>query len=284
LQGRQLEQKFQEDKMLKKSMLFAMLLALSSLALAQQKSQQQFMAEGLSVHGNATTTCDVSYSSGTGANATTLCVTANGNISEFSIAGEEMIAVGAIAEGYGICDATSGVAYYDYAYEDSGNWGPATFSASGNVITVTRVTSDGIWSLKQTITNTPATTSVPGTAKTSMALKNLSGVTRSAYILRYADVDANNNVSNNDFDYTSQTAFGLYPGFGRGLAIVNNTFNSKFSQIAFAQGVFSGPNPCNATANLAAQPFHGDGSIVQFWSFTAQHGVNNIVNSFYKPI
>src|SRR5450755_4488538 len=129
-------------KMTRKSMLFAVVLTLSSLALAQHKTQQEALAEG--VHGNSTTTCDVTYSSGSGGVATKLCVTVNGNIAQFSVAGEEMIAVGAIGEGYGICDATSGVAYYDYAYEESGNWGPSTFSVSGNTITVSRLTADGI--------------------------------------------------------------------------------------------------------------------------------------------
>jgi hypothetical protein len=268
--------------MTRKSMLFAVVLALSSLALAQHKTQQEALAEG--VHGNSTTTCDVTYSSGSGGVATKLCVTVNGNIAQFSVAGEEMIAVGAIGEGYGICDATSGVAYYDYAYEESGNWGPSTFSVSGNTITVSRLTADGIWSLKQTISNTPATTSSPGAVKVAMALKNKTGISRTAYLLRYADVDADGDVSGNDFDFTSETAYGLEPGFGRGLQSFNNTYNGSFGQLAYAQGIFNGPNPCSPFANIAAQPFHGDGSIVQFWDFTANGGASNSVVSTYKPI
>jgi hypothetical protein len=97
-------------------------------------------------------------------------------------------------------------------------------------------------------------------------------------------VDADGDVSGNDFDFTSETAYGLEPGFGRGLQSVNNTYNGSFGQLAYAQGEFNGPNPCSPFANISAQPFHGDGSIVQFWDFTANGGVSNTVVSTYKPI
>lgn len=261
--------------------LFMAVLVLSSFALAQDQTQQA-AAEAGSTSPDATTTCDVTFSSGTGANATQFCVTANGNITQFSVQGQEMIAVGVIGEGYGFCDETSGLAYYDYAYEDSGNWGSATLTHSGNVVTVTRLTNDGIWQLKQTITNVPATSTGPGSAKVSMALKNLSGVSRLAYILRYADVDAASDPTGNDFDYTGQSAFGLDQSFNRGLGLTNNTFT--FDQQALAQNTFSGPAPCNILANLANQPFHGDGSIILFWDFTVAHSATKTVVSTYKPM
>jgi hypothetical protein len=268
--------------MFKKSMLFTVILTLSSMALAQN-AQQKMMAEALA-HPDATTTCSVTFSSGTGLNATKFCVTVNGNITQFSVAGQEMIAVGVIGEGYGICDTTTEVSYYDYAYNESGNWGAPTFIHNGNVVTVTRLTSDGIWSLKQTITNLPATAAGPGSAKVSMALKNLSGITRIAILLRYADVDADNDFAGNDFDYTSQTAFGLEPGENRGLAITNNTFSSTIGQITYTQSTPVGPDPCKPFVFAASQPFQGDGSTVQFWDVTTPHNVTKTVISTYKPI
>ncbi len=259
-----------------------LVLALSSLALAQHQTQQEALTENPSAISDATSSCDVTFLSGSGETATKLCVTANGNIAQFSVQGQEMIAVGVIGEGYGICDETSNVAYYDYAYEDSGNWDPATFSQSGNVITVTRLTKDGIWQLKQTITNVAATATSPGSVKVSMALKNLSGVSRFAYILRYADVDAASDNKGNDFDYTLETAYGLEPSFNRGLGLTNGTFT--FDHQALAEQVFDGPAPCNLLANLAPQPFHGDGAIVQFWDFTVAKNTSKTVVSTYKPI
>ena len=86
-----------------------------------------------------------------------------------------------------------------------------------------------------------------------MALKNLSAIARNAYLLRYADVDADSITTPNDFDYTSQN-------------------------------MYIAPNPCNPYLNLAAQPFVGDGSIVQFWYFKATPNTMKTVVSTYKPI
>lgn len=268
--------------MLRKSMLFAAVLTLSSLAVAQHKTQKEALAEGLKPTGDATTTCSVTYNSGSGVNQTSFCVTVNGNIVQFSVSGEEMINVGIVGEGYGICDLYSGSSYYDYAYADSGNWGSPSFTHSGNTVTVTRLTNDGIWSLKQTITNVPANAAGPGSAKVTMALKNLSGVTRDAYLVRYADVDANGNTDNNDFDYTYETAYGLAPGFYRGLSTVNGTFT--VDQVAFAQSVYSGPDPCDPLGNQAAQPFYGDGSIGQVYLLEVPHNATKTLVSTYKPI
>src|ERR1035438_2380533 len=270
--------------MFKKSMLFAVVLTLSSLALAQHKGQQQQARPEGALVGDSTTTCSATFTSGTGLTATKFCVTVNGNIPQFSVGGEEMIQVGAYQEGYGFCDTTSGISYYDYAEYDSGNWGAPTFTHSGNVVTVTRLTSDGIWSLKQTITNLPANATGPGSAKVSMALKNLSGVSRTAYLYRYTDVDADGDIGGNDFDFTAETAYGLEPGLNLGLASTNNTFNYTIGQIAYAQNTSSGPDPCSPLGFVAPQPFTGDGSIVQFWYFTLGHNALKTVTSTYKGI
>jgi hypothetical protein len=265
--------------------LFIAMWVLSTLALAQHQSQPAAVAG--SGGPDATAECDATFKSGTGQNQTTFCVTVNGNIAEFSVNGLEMIAVGQVGEGYGICDGVSDIGYFDYAYEDSGNWRSPSVSQKGDVITVTRETSDGVWQLKQTITNEPATGTGPGSAKVSMALKNLTGVSRFVSVLRFADVDADNDSSNNDFDFTSQTAYGLAPGglfLGRGLGITNNTFSSSIGQTAFTQPTFNGPDPCNPAGNVASQPFHGDGSVVMFWQYNAIHGETTTLVSTYKPI
>jgi len=267
--------------MFHKSVLPVLVLSLSSLVLAQSQSQPQVEDQAPSL--SSTTACNVTFSSGTSTNATRFCVTVNGNIAQFSVAGGEMIAVGSILEGYGVCDSTANVPYYDWAYFASGTWGSPTFTHSGNVVTVTRTTTDSRWELKQTITNVPATATGPGSAKVSMALKNLSGISRNAYIMRYADVDADGDQSGNDFDFTGQTVFGLEPS-NRGLSSTNNTFNINFGQDTFAQNVAAPPSPCTPFTNFAAHPFHGDGSIVQFWSFAVPANATKTVVSTYKPI
>jgi len=238
---------------------------------------------------DATISCSVSYSSGSGANATTFCVTVNGNIPEFSVAGQEMIFVGSVQEGYGICDTNEGVNYYDYAEYDSGNWAAPTFTHVGNTVTVTRLTADGLWSLKQTIVNVPATATGPGSAKVTMIIKNLSGISKTFYLYRYADVDANDTTSPNDFDFTLETAFGLDPGFNRGLSTTNNTFSSSIGELAYSSNYFDGPNPCSpfntfGGGTITTQPFQGDGSVDIFWDGTLAHNGSKTVSSTYKPI
>jgi hypothetical protein len=270
---------------LKLSVLFAAVLTLSSLALAQNQNQQNPVAEVSSPA--ATTACNVTFSSGTSTNATQFCVTVNGNIAQFSVAGGELIAVNGVGEGYAICDSRDSASYYDFAYAASPNWLSPTFTHSGNVVTITRQTNDGIWQLTQTITNVPATATGPGAVKISMALKNLSNENRGAFILRYVDVNADGDRTGNDFDYTLQTAYGLksHAGQGRGLSSTNNTFNPIFGQQAYTQNAPGGPNPCAAFASIAPQPFHGDGSIVQIWSVPAGgHNSSHTVVSTYRPI
>jgi hypothetical protein len=274
-----------KNMLFRKNVWLVTVLAFSSVSVAQQrKTQQDAMIEAGS-HSEATATCDVTFSSGTGTNATKFCVTVNGNIAQFSVAGGEMIDVGGVGEGYGICDLTDSSEYYDYAYLDSGNFAGPTFTHSGNVVTVTRETNDSRWQLKQTITNVPATAVGPGSVKVSMALKNLTSQSRAAYLLRYADVDADGDETGNDFDFTAQTAFGLEPNLNRGLSSTNNTFNEDFGQDTFAQKANAGPHPCNPFVYYAPQPFHGDGAIVQFWSLPAGgHNSTHTVVSTYKPI
>jgi hypothetical protein len=259
---------------------------LAALGFAQEDvSQQIFDPQS---QGDATKTCSVKYSSGTGVNATQFCITANGHIGQFSIAGVELVAApnNPIAgEGYGVCDFTPKVQYFDYGYGDSANWLSPELTQKGNVVTVIRKTSDGIWQLKQTLTNIPANAYGPASVKIAMALKNLSTSARVANLTRYSivlNMDANGGIHPVDGDYTGETAYGLIPNFGRGLSTTNNTFD--FSQAAFAQGSPSGPNPCSALAFIAAQPYAGNTSIVQFWTLTIPaHGSKTVIST-YKPI
>ena len=267
--------------MLTKSALFVIFLTLSSFALAQEWTQEQAKAEHQSVKPDFFTAC---YSSGSGHNTTEFCVVLDGNIVQFTRDGQEMINVGLVQEGYGFCDLfpSTPVAYFDYNARNSGNLlSPSVFSQNGNTITVTRATSDGLWQLQQAITNIPASASGPASAKVSMSLTNLSGVTRAVNLLRYADVDADSRTTN-DFDYTNDTAFGLAAGPEGGLGSTNNTFSVK--HFAFAQNTFDGPDPCNPRAEVATQPFVGDGSIVQLWILSVPHGATKTVVSTYKPI
>ncbi len=108
-------------------------------------------------------------------------MTVNGNIAEFqSPSGVEQLSPGGSAafEGYGICDVTNATTqYWDYAGDaDSGNWNaPTTVTHTATMVKIERTTSDGAWTLTQTISIVPGTNPY---AKMIMALKNNSAVTK----------------------------------------------------------------------------------------------------------
>lgn len=239
--------------------------------------------DGLSAAASA---CVWNFSSGSGHNATQYCVTSNGNISQFSRGGVEFINAGSIQEGYGICDFNSSTGYYDYADSFSANWGATSVSSvTASAVVLKRTTSDGIWQLTQTITKGNASGANPGTASVTMALRNNSGVARSVYLLRHADVDANSTPSDDHFDHTIDTSIGLQPSFGGGLSGTSQTFSFPYD--AYTQNTFSGPAPCNAFANLvdnSAAGFVGDGSIEQLWYITVPAFGTKTVKMTYRPI
>jgi hypothetical protein len=263
-------------------LLIAVVLILSSFALAQRSANQQ---KGSGGDATDTQTCAATFTSGSGHNATSYCVTVNGNIVQFSRDGDEYLSVGGFADGYGICDATAGgVVYYDYAFLDTGNWGAASFSSTATKAISIRTTSDGLWQITNTITKVAANGSGPGSAKVAMKIRNLTGINRTILFLRWTDVDfKRSGVSdfNNDFDYTIDTGIGLEPGFASGLSVTNNTFT--FSYDAFAQPSAVAPNPCGPF-NVAGQPFFGDGSVVQLYSLTVPKLATKTINVTYKPI
>jgi hypothetical protein len=153
---------------------------------------------------DATTTCSFNFSTGTGNKFMKYCVTANGNIVQFeSPSGHEYINSGTIGEGYAFCNYDSSTQYYDFAgYGDSGNWkAPVTVSSSATNVKISRTTTDGIFTLTQTI----AQNSGNVLAQITMALKNNTTTPRHIGLLRYADVDVDGFTSNS-FDYTYRTA------------------------------------------------------------------------------
>jgi hypothetical protein len=228
----------------------------------------------------ATTTCSFTFTSGAGDTFQKFCVTANGNITHFEAPqGHEHIAVDAIGEGYGICDLESKVKYFDYAdYGDSGNWGsPVVVSQTPTSVKIARTTTDGIWTLTQTITqvagNTPS-------VKVGMALKNNSIIRRSATILRYADVDADGSNRNNvDMTFASATiwnSIGTNQGFG--LQIQNATKGANFQPIT--EITADPPDVCILNSNVLLHT-NTDASLGMFYVVTVPSGGSKTVITSY---
>src|SRR5215467_11645373 len=257
---------------------FAALLAVSTAALAQQPQGVQDTAEP------PVTTCSFSYFSGPITTFTRYCLSANGNIVQFdSPSGFEYINNGGLLEGYGICDTNPNVSYYDYASIDSGNWGATTVTTTNATTQVfVRDTADGIWELKQTITQVKASASSPGSVKITMALKNLSTISRNVTLLRIANVNNGPVATNDEFVSSFNSAFGQEPGASWGLGLTTNTFT--FAHNGIVADVPAGPDPCHYVTHIINAAFVGDGSLGHVYAITVPAGATKTVTMTYKPI
>jgi hypothetical protein len=230
---------------------------------------------------DATNTCTSTFTSGSGTTYLKFCVTVNGNITQFeSPAGIEQISQGGSFEGYGICDAVTNFGYYDYAYEDSGNWAaPTTVSHTATEVKIERTTSDGAWTLTQTITSVAGTNPY---AKVAMALKNNSDATKPVALLRYAAPFPDNANSTGTYaeyyDGTQDSAWGYTPigstsGAGHYGLMIQNVGNpapasALFGREGFAQATLAGPSPCNPSAYMASPVLNDLGSVVYYYILT----------------
>jgi hypothetical protein len=253
--------------MLNKTIWCSLILSLTCVALAQERVQPNHTAmRAEAVSPQATQACQVTYSSGTSNTFTQFCVTVNGNIPQFRVGVYQLFPPAgdpADLEGYGFCDLTAGQRYYDYAAYDNGLWNASTLQQNGNTVTVTRTTADGNWQLTQTILNVPATASAFGSAKTTMKLKNLSGVGRFVNLLRYAAENVGDLY--NSYNATTWSASGQL-GYAAGLMITINNFPSGFDPEAYVQNIQSGPDPCSPfNSKYSTPPYEGHGSIVALW-------------------
>ena len=286
-----------QETLMKNFVFLVTVLALSSLSLAgtpsaikansQQEaaaSAQKTAAQAVPHSPDVTSSCSFTFTSGSNNTFLRYCVTVNGNIPQLETpAGQEMIAVGAHDEGYGVCNETPATAYYDYADGgDSGNWGaPVTTQPNATTVKVVRSTSDGIWTLTQTITQDKSTPSV----KISMALKNNTAISRRAYLVRYADVDAGN-FGNNNFDGTANSAFGWSSttGVGDGVGLTLKNVGPRWSYVnGFGQSIFNPPNPCAFAFNWPGTIVTGvDGSMVLAYVDTIGAGQTKTATMVYR--
>jgi hypothetical protein len=265
---------------LAKLVLLAALLTLSTLAFAQQPDQN---TTDPSLPASAA--CAFSYFSGPLATFTRYCLSANGNVVQLdSPSGNEFINKANLLEGYGLCDFTPNVSYYDYASTDSANWGPTTVTTPNATTKVfVRTTSDGFFQLTQTITQLKASATTVGSIKITMAVKNLTGVAKNNLtLLRVANVDAGSTPTNNEFVSSANSSFGQEPGARWGLGLTTNTFT--FANNGIVMNVPTGPNPCHYVTNVDPFAFVGDGSIGHVYNISIPKGATKAVTMTYKPI
>jgi hypothetical protein len=233
----------------------------------------------------ATITCSYNFASGSRDSYLQYCVTANGNIPQLqSPAGQSLIGSGiTVGEGYGVCNETPATAYWDYAgWGDSGNWGSATtLSQTATSVKIARTTSDGIWTLTQTLAQDKATPAI----RITMVLKNNTAVSRRAYLVRYADANAAGNWTNNNFDATADSAFGWASttGVNDGWGLMIKNVGARWGYTnGFGQPIFTPPNPCAFAFNWIGLVGNTDGSIVLAYADTIGAGQTKTATMVYR--
>ena len=268
--------------MSKSLVLLVLSIGLGTLAWSQVENPETASSYAYT-SGAPSTTCAYSFSSGSGRTLTQYCLTANGNIVQFSNPENiQFFNHETVSEGYGVCDLQAPQPYYDYASNAQG-WGPTVVSRTRTkTVRFTRRTLDVQWELVQEITQVDASPTSPGSVKVMMTLKNLSGEDRIVVLVRHANVDANQSNSDDRFYATRNFAYGAEPGLSFGLGLTTNTFD--FNAAGLTQFVPSGPNPCAVTENANFDQFAGDGSIGMVYSMTIPAGASKTVQMTYKPL
>jgi hypothetical protein len=203
--------------------------------------------------------CSHQFTVGSGNNSLQYCVSDNGNITALETPfGHTMIGAG--GEGYGLCQESPATEYHDYASSISSNWNAAQIlSKSGSTIKISRTTSDGNWTLVQTITKVAASTSI----KVVMGLTNNQSVDKVAYLLRFADIDPDGDATQSSLAGGSvQSAWSwdfTTNAWHRGLQLLNSTKSPFGYQQGFAYGLNSGPNACAFAFNANPNGVAGGG-------------------------
>jgi len=275
--------------------------AQNTLSLPSKKAHSSATAASINVKSDksdalafSTETCTYNFSVPGPLNSfLSFCVTVNGNIASIqSPNGFDQVAQGGVGEGYGICDLSTGTSYYDWSYFDSGTWGsPVLLSSTSSAVKIARTTTDGLWTLTQTIAKQVGAQPY---AKVTMALKNNTGITKDAYLVRYMDVDpaaapfTDTNFSES-FDSSQYSAWGYGAlnnsvgdsALGLMLTEVGQP-NVPYGFEGIAQNTSGAPNPCNPTANYAGYQAAVDGSVELFWILELGPQKTGTVNAKYE--
>ena len=170
----------------------------------------------------AATSCTYNQSSGTGATLFATCETVNGNVVKFT-SPATIQSIGGAIEGYGVCDYTNQLRYYDWG--GGGNSGgkgtgfvgwktPVLISSSP--LKISRTTANGDLTLTQTFSRTNSDYIL----KITMTLVN-HGAAKTIRLTRLANINANN-TTNNDFIETFDSVLGVSEG-EHGMQIFNSS-------------------------------------------------------------
>jgi hypothetical protein len=246
-----------------------------SAALLQKKAAAE---QAITQSSLATGACLYSFSTGGAGDAVlNYCVTINGNITSIETPSLHQNVAVEQAEGYGLCDQSTGIIYNDFAGmgdAGTGNWGPPTLaSRTATAVKIVRTTTDGAWTLTQVITKVGGDSP---NIRIAMTLKNNSAVDKFANLIRYLDTDIDG-VAGNSFDATTESSAAwnsttVSSTFDQATGLVLENIGTPGGlHTAFTQRVYWPPSPCDPFANYG-HLFIGDGSLGLFYRpFVSAH-------------
>jgi len=220
---------------------------LAALVNAPQPALAQTAIPYAELNGESPDSCPHLFTAGNNSTFLQYCVSDNGNISSIQTPFGHFHS-GAKGEGYGLCQESPIVEYHDYGVSDSGNWqSPQILSLTKSVIKISRTTSDGRWTLVQTISKVAANSSI----KVVMALTNNIPSDQVAYLLRFADLDANQmTYSSSGASAESVWAWDSTPDSAHyGLQLQTTAKSPFWYQQGFARRIPDGPNACDFAAD-----------------------------------
>jgi hypothetical protein len=233
--------------------------------------------------------CAYQFTSGVGNTLVNYCVTANGNIAQIEMPSSIQL-IGPNSEGYGICNESPAQNYTDYGVSDTGNWNPSVLvSHSSSSVKLARTTSDGNWTLTQTITKN---TRVPSITVV-MALTNNQATDHVAYLVRFADAQPPNAFGSVYFleGLNGAVAQAYKPPVPTPYGLVLE--NAATPPFGFWRGVVqninTGPNACAFAYNdytfFAADPNYNQfGSIAVAYVGVVKAGTTHTVTLTYRGL
>jgi hypothetical protein len=200
------------------------------------------------------TGCSVTFTN-PGPPALTACVSGQGNINDLSYGPFTGPVDHVNVEGYCLFDLGTGAVYYDISLVQYG-WGAATQSSTAIATSVTRTTTDGIYTLTQNIFFKYGSRLV----LVGNLLKNNDTVSHAVRFNRYADFNVDGSPSGDVFDTAGASVFaqeanGVFAQGANGVALTslgNPALVQAFGAEAF--GSFANPRPMRCAPTFTAPP------------------------------
>jgi hypothetical protein len=183
--------------------------------------------------------CAVTFTNA-GPPALTACVSGHGNINDL-IYGPFTGPIDHVnSEGYCLRDLSSTAVYWDAGVGGEANWGVASQSSTATTTTVTRTTTDGVFTLTQNIFFKYGSRLV----LIGNLLKNNDTVAHPVAFVRYADFDMEGSSASDVFDTAGASVFAQETNGVALTSLGNPTLVNQFGAEGFTSWFNSGRTTC----------------------------------------